>query len=173
MKKFIIIYCLFALLNVQAQQYEFVADSLQLISMQELFQKGAPSHMDNVFYDDGTPASFQDVMPQLKQGKLMPHMFVDGNGEFHTLVVYEPVNLTFESMEPNTQYGFLPDNLRLLPEAQLFKNPPPQALNLVYFEDGTAITIQEARMLMQKGKGYPKMYVNEELKYVALIVVKK
>ena len=173
MKNLLIVCCFLTVAMSHAQKYDFVSDSLRLITREELFQKGVPSMMENVYFQDGTKTTWDEIFPYLSKGQLMPDMFVDNQGNYNTLVVYEPMSKTFEEMEPNTQYSFLPDNLRLLPSDELFKKPPPRDLALVFYEDGTPTTLDQVMPLLRNGTLFPKMHVNEKLEYVALVVTKK
>ncbi|NKI31037.1 hypothetical protein [Croceivirga thetidis] len=173
MKNLFLFLSLIFLLKGQAQEYSFVESSLRAISLEELMRKGPPNALENVFYEDGTKTTLSEVLPLIQKGELSPKMYVDGNGTYHTMVVFKPKPISFEELEANTQYSFIPISLRLLPQAELFKKPPPQSLDMVYYEDGTATTMSQVLPLMQRGELSPKMYVDKDLKYTALIVVKK
>jgi len=173
MKKLLIALCFLTLFGVQAQEYDFVDSSLRLIPFQELVKKGFPSTMELVYFQDGTKTTFDEVLPYLSKGQLLPHMFVDSNGIYNTLVVYEPKPISFEALQPNTSYSFIPENLRALPEEELFRKPPPRDLDLVFYEDGTATSMNMVIPLIAKGELKPTMFVDENLKYTALVVAKK
>ena len=159
--------------GIHAQEYDFVDSSLRLITFQELVTKGFPSTMELVYFQDGTKTTFDEVLPYLSKGQLLPHMFVNGDGHYNTLVVYEPKPMSFDSLELNKNYSFLPENLRVLPDEELFRKPPPRDLGLVFYENGSPTTMDMVMPLIMKGELMPKMYVNKNLEYVALVVIKK
>ncbi len=71
----------------QGQEYAFIPDSLKLLPMQELAKKEPPADFEPVYYEDGTPVAFKEVLPLVMEQKLVPQMFVDENGEYKALVV--------------------------------------------------------------------------------------
>lgn len=172
-KLFIAVAFLFSGFISQAQQYSFIPDSLRLLSMQELSVKGPPASLDLVYYEDGTKTTLQEVLPKIGQGKLTPQMFVDSKGDYTALVVVEAKEVTFEDLAENTEYDFVPEGLRLLPEGQLFQKPAPQSMEMVFYEDGTKTTLQEVIQLFKQQKASPKMFVNEHMQYKALVAVRK
>ena len=87
MKKLILIASLLTSILAQGQEYTFIPDSLRLLPMQELIKKEPPADFQPVYYEDGTPVDFKEVLPLIMDQKLIPRMFVDENGEYNALVV--------------------------------------------------------------------------------------
>ncbi|MEL6558547.1 MAG: hypothetical protein AAFQ94_10205 [Bacteroidota bacterium] len=89
MKKvtFFIAICFCIVLNTTAQKYPFIPDSLTLLPLKVLFENPPPANVDLVYYEDGTRTTFKEVFPLVMQRKLMPHMFVDKDGNYRALVV--------------------------------------------------------------------------------------
>ncbi|MBC3847329.1 hypothetical protein H8K90_13105 [Winogradskyella echinorum] len=87
MKKTLLIISLILCFASHGQKYSFIPDSLMLLPMRELVKKEPPADFEPVYYEDGTKASFKDVLPLIMNRKLIPQMFVDENGEYKALVV--------------------------------------------------------------------------------------
>lgn len=87
MKKIFLIACFLTSIFAQAQEYTFIPDSLRLLPMQELVKKEPPADFKPVYYENGTPVAFKEVLPLIMNQKLIPRMFVDENGEYKALVV--------------------------------------------------------------------------------------
>lgn len=87
MKILILITSLLTCIFAQGQEYTFIHDSLRLLPMQELIKKEPPADFEPVYYEDGTPVAFKEVLPLIMDQKLIPRMFVDENGEYKALVV--------------------------------------------------------------------------------------
>ena len=87
MKKIILMLSLFICVASYGQGYTFIPDSLRLLPMEELMKKEPPVDFEPVYYEDGTTASFQKVLPLIEQQKLWPLMFVDNDGNYKALVV--------------------------------------------------------------------------------------
>lgn len=103
MKNLIFVIFIFTSALCNAQNYSFVPDSLRLISYEELM-KNPPSNVGLVFYEDGTPTTFKEVIPLVMQKKLTPQMFVDKDGNHKILVVVkaevktENISIAYEGM---------------------------------------------------------------------------
>lgn len=104
--------------QIIAQKYDFVPDNLRLLSMEELFQKGLPTEVGKVYFEDGTKTSLQAVMPRIMKRELKPCMFVDAEGNYKVLVVVEMKN---KSNAVSINYKNIPDNLKKL--GYSFGNP--------------------------------------------------
>lgn len=87
MKKIILILSILTCFVSQGQEYTFIPDSLKLLPMQELAKKEPPADFESVYFEDGTPVAFKEVLPLIMEQKLIPRMFVDENGEYKALVV--------------------------------------------------------------------------------------
>ena len=103
MKTIILIFSLLLCFVSQGQQYKFLPDSLSLLPMQELIKKEPPADFEPVYYEDGTPVAFKEVLPLIMNQKLIPRMFVDENGEYKALVVKstlknEDIKIVFADM---------------------------------------------------------------------------
>lgn len=103
MKKLFLIAVLLTCVFAQCQEYTFIPDSLRLLPLQELFKKEPPADFEPVYYEDGTPAAFKDVLPLIIEQKLIPSMFVDDNGEYKALVVKsilknEDIRIVYENI---------------------------------------------------------------------------
>jgi len=171
MKRLVYVFCLCLLFKAQSQEYSFIPDSLRLIPIEKMIKK-VPKHLEYVFYEDGSKTTMEEVMPLVMNGTLPPKMYVDPNHTYAALVVVKPKKIDFESLEANTKYAFIPDSLRLLPNEVVFRKPPPKYLEYVFYEDGSKTTMEEVTPLLMNGTLAPKMYVNEDLEYTALVVLK-
>lgn len=87
MKRLILVASFLISFFAQAQEYTFISDSLRLLPMQELIKKEPPANFEPVYYEDGTPVAFKEVLPLIMEQKLIPRMFVNENGEYKALVV--------------------------------------------------------------------------------------
>ncbi|MGB5699274.1 alpha/beta fold hydrolase [Muriicola sp.] len=86
MKKILIIVCTFFAMITHAQDYPFISDNLKLLPQEELFKKPPPTHIDLVYYEDGTQTTWDKVLPLIMSGKLIPKMYVNSKGEYKALV---------------------------------------------------------------------------------------
>lgn len=68
------------------------------------------------------------------------------------------------------EYAFIPDSLRLLPMQELIKKEPPADFEPVYYEDGTQVAFKEVLPLIMDQKLIPRMFVDENGEYKALVV---
>ncbi|MDT0554623.1 hypothetical protein [Patiriisocius hiemis] len=107
MKKLILITCFLTSIFAQAQEYTFISDSLRLLPMQELMKKEPPADFEPVYYEDGTPVAFKEVLPLIIERKLIPRMFVDENGEYKALVVKS----TLKNEDIRIVYENIPESL--------------------------------------------------------------
>ncbi len=114
MIKILLIAGFLASIFAQGQEYAFIPDSLRLLPMQELFKKEPPADFEPVYYEDGTTVAFKVVLPLIMEQKLIPHMFVDDNGEYKALVVKsllknEDIKIEYEDIPEsliNSGYSF-------------------------------------------------------------------
>ncbi|MEO1054428.1 MAG: hypothetical protein AAFX87_27570 [Bacteroidota bacterium] len=113
-----LIICLFTFTVVNAQDYPFIPDSLQLISQSELMKNPPPVDLDPVYFEDGTKTTLQEVMPLIMQQKLKPLMFVDAAGNYRALVVVKPSK---KRGEVAINYENIPESMRGL--GYSFGNP--------------------------------------------------
>ena len=74
--------------------------------------------MEQVYYDDGTKTTLNEVMPMVMQRKLMPYMFVDADGNYKMLVVQA---LKKEPLTAQINYEGMPVHLKGL--GYSFGNP--------------------------------------------------
>jgi hypothetical protein len=110
MKKLIfIICCLFIITTNHAQNYSFVPKNLRLLSEKELMEKAPPDHLDLVYYEDGTKTTFEEVMPKIMNGELIPRMFVDEEDNYKVLVVKKTA--TESPAETRINYNKIPEDL--------------------------------------------------------------
>ena len=68
------------------------------------------------------------------------------------------------------EYEFIPDSLRLLPIQELMKKEPPADFEPVYYENGTKAVFKEVLPLIMEQKLIPRMFVDENGEYKALVV---
>ncbi len=68
------------------------------------------------------------------------------------------------------EYTFIPDSFRLLPMQELVKKEPPADFEPVYYEDGTQVAFKEVLPLIMDQKLIPRMFVDENGEYKALVV---
>lgn len=68
------------------------------------------------------------------------------------------------------EYAFIPDSLRLLPMQELIKKEPPADFEPVYYEDGTQVAFKDVLPLIMEQKLIPRMFVDENGEYKALVV---
>jgi hypothetical protein len=68
------------------------------------------------------------------------------------------------------EYEFIPDSLRLLPMQELIKKEPPADFEPVYYENGAKAVFKEVLPLIMEQKLIPRMFVNENGEYKALVV---
>ena len=68
------------------------------------------------------------------------------------------------------EYTFISDSLRLLPMQELIKKEPPADFEPVYYEDGTQVAFKEVLPLIMDQKLIPRMFVNKNGEYKALVV---
>ncbi|TVZ15494.1 hypothetical protein [Maribacter sp. MAR_2009_72] len=68
------------------------------------------------------------------------------------------------------EYTFISDDLTLLPMQELVKKEPPADFEPVYYEDGTQVAFKEVLPLIMDQKLIPRMFVNENGEYKALVV---
>lgn len=68
------------------------------------------------------------------------------------------------------EYTFIPDSLTLLPMQELLKKEPPADFEPVYYEDGTQVSFKEVLPLIMNQKLIPRMFVDENGEYKALVV---
>ncbi len=117
MKKTVLAICLFITVIVQAQEYSFIPRGLKLITTDELMQKGPPSTLDLVFYEDGTKTTLDEVMSKLMSQELSPKMYVNDKGEYKALVLIGDkigVKLTKKNLNPKIIYNGMPNKLSKL-----------------------------------------------------------
>ncbi|WP_289039621.1 hypothetical protein [uncultured Zobellia sp.] len=110
MKNLVFVIFLFTSVLCNAQNYSFVPDSLRLISYEELM-KNPPSNVGLVYYENGTPTTFKEVIPLVMQKKLTPQMFVDKDGNHKILVVVEA---EVETENISIAYEGIPEKLKKL-----------------------------------------------------------
>lgn len=171
MKHLLVLLCLCFMLQSHSQKFAFVADSLKAIPPED-FYRNLPNGFDAVFYEDGRTANYLEVVQQMGKGELDPIMFVDSSGTYVTLVAVKAEPLVFENLEPNRSYDFIDKNLRLLPLKELYRKAPPNQFE-VFYEDGRPSTTMEVFPQIGSGTLIPRMYVNENFEYVALVVKEK
>ena len=68
------------------------------------------------------------------------------------------------------EYTFIPDSLTLLPMQELVKKEPPADFEPVYYEDGTQVAFKDVLPLIMEQKLIPRMFVDENGEYKALVV---
>lgn len=107
MKKIILFTCLLISSFAQSQEYAFIPDGLRLLPMQELIKKEPPADFEPVYFEDGTPVAFKEVLPLIMKQKLIPRMFIGENGEYKALVVKS----TLKNEDIRIVYKNLPKSL--------------------------------------------------------------
>ncbi|MCW5518788.1 hypothetical protein J1N09_02995 [Aureitalea sp. L0-47] len=129
MKNTLLIISLLICFASQGQEYVFIPDSLKLLPMQELVKKEPPADFEPVYYEDGTIASFKDVLPLIMEQKLVPQMFVAENGEYKALVV--------KSLLKNEDIRIIYDNIpeSLKKQGYSFGNPNSDKV-IIYLQGG-------------------------------------
>lgn len=70
------------------------------------------------------------------------------------------------------EYPFIPKGLKLITMEELMKKPPPMNLDLVYYEEGLKTTMEEVLPKIMSQKLTPKMYVDDNGNYKALVLVR-
>lgn len=117
MKKLILIVSILVTMVAQGQKYAFIPDSLRLLPMKELAKKEPPADFEPVYYEDGTKASFQNVLPLIMEQKLIPRMFVNSKGEYKALVVKS----LLKNEDIRIVYNNIPESLKK--QGYSFGNP--------------------------------------------------
>ena len=115
-KIFLQLWTLFLLthgISLIAQKHSFVPSQLRLITSEELNRREIPAPTIEVYYADGSPTSFETVLTDILDKKLIPYMYVDETNAYKVLVV-EPkkekvIEITYESIPAklkNLGYSF-------------------------------------------------------------------
>ncbi|SEE30249.1 Peroxiredoxin [Tenacibaculum sp. MAR_2010_89] len=84
-----------------------------------------------------------------------------------TFLIVIFITITIKAQE----YSFIPKDLKELPLEELMKKGPPENLDLVFYEDGTKTTLKEIMPLIMNGIVLPKMFVDNNNNYKALVIV--
>ncbi|WP_442267508.1 TlpA family protein disulfide reductase [Tenacibaculum sp. ZS6-P6] len=149
-----------SIFTIQAQEYSFIPKGLKELSFEKLMEKGPPSNLELVFYEDGTKTTLDEVIPLIMSGAVYPRMFVDKKGKYKALVII------------GGRYSFLPTGLKPISMDELKRRGVPKYLELVYLEDGTKVPFEEGVNLIKEGKAMPQMFVDKNEVYKALVVLK-
>lgn len=129
MKNIILILSILICFASQGQEYTFIPDSLKLLPLQELAKKQPPTDFEPVFYEDGTNADFQNVLPLIMKQKLIPQMFVDKNGNYTALVVKS----LLKNEDIRIVYDNIPESLERI--GYSFGNPNSDKV-IIYIQGG-------------------------------------
>lgn len=112
----------------------------------------------------------RDIRYILKRGLVLDGPAAGRIDEMHAL----PGEVVATSEKNHAlKYDFIPDDLRVIDASYLWRRPPTNDFEEIYYENGKKANASKVIPQIQKGKLMPLMFVNENSDYVKMVVLKE